>query len=334
MNKLVVFAVALLAGCDNDYCKDVKIALQEPLTLKVFLGEVKKLDDGFVLSGLNKYWGAVGVEATQTKYYSDADFSVTYVAGKCQYPIFLKDEEATDLEVDVDCFFKAGYKTMFPAAVSHALGLFLGVESYHQAFGDGIMSRAVGDMTATIAPTAISQEDRNVFFNRKKAKYIKTSQEVETCRSAWDCGTYAPKTQKEIGVWYDESFGDMAVVEYLNDFYAVFGYSFKRVEKTAAKFTMVDWPKAYSCPKNQILGMAYSPAKKIYIKTSCVKKKGAMIKAAILAHEVGHLFGMGAHIPVWYDTGVMNPTITPAVNYCFSPADVYFWENRSGSVID
>ncbi len=218
-------------------------------------------------------------------------------------------------------------------AVSHALGELFGIEPYPDFCSDGVMAESVGRMAGAM-PTRLSAGDKEAFYRRSRfsSGWDYQWKCVETPK--WEKGEYTPADFRTVKFWASPAVSAMPMESYLDQYFKVFGRSFSLADEKDAEFVVKEWENAYSGGTS--IAVTYNSLREIRLKTKhrCLEfTPGSEWDAAIVSHEVAHLFGV-SHVPSWCGNAIMDPYAN-AGPY-FTPVDVKAWEGRdlSSSVLD
>jgi len=342
MRKAFGMFVILFFGCggesalnedkqEDENCWNLPVAAPGQHIISVWLDPESVIKDDVIMQGLNAFWTSAGIQVVKSASSTAADIGIVYGKGVCKRPVMigrLKYDYWANLDsiiIDGSCLGKiADYYKKLPAALSHALGNLMGIEAYPVFCSDGVMASDVVKMKNNRIPSRLSQGDLDLFASRNKFFAKRATKTV--CYGKWQCGKFSAIGQKNMNFWADAKFETLPIEKYLNDYYKIFGRTFKKIlNKQDAVFAINPWDEVYDgCSPTAI---TYPSLKEVYVKTGqCLEGTGSSESdATIFAHEVGHLFGM-AHIPRWCGEAIMQPYVNQGA--CFSEADVKAWVER------
>lgn len=145
--------------------------------------------------------------------------------------------------------------------------------------------------------------------------------------SDWICADYnkSLKIKKKYKFWIQEGVEVFDIEDALNKYFKVFGYKFEiTYEDVGYNFSILRGNLRNKENPN-ILGEAYIKKCGIIIDNYILKNRCKTNLAVIVAHEVGHLFGM-RHIPKEWNAGIMKPYFKNGE--CFTKTDIEMWKLR------
>lgn len=314
--------------------REVITARKAPVLVKIFIDDDKYLEDGFVLNALNSIWREVGVMVVQARTMAEADAGLIYVAGNCAKAVEFGRikmsgwDKLDSIIIDYDCFDRSGYRGRFSAAISHGLGLLLGIEPYPDFCSDGVMAESVGRMQGPL-PTRLSAGDKEAFFRRPN--FVNGWDHNWKCYEPpkWEQGVFKPADFRSVKFWADPALAAVPIADYLNQYFQVFGRNFELANEQNAEFVVKVWGEQYdTCSPTAI---TYNLFREIRLKTErgCLQLvPDSEWDATIVAHEVAHLFGVN-HVPQWCGNAIMDPQVNSGPY--FTPVDVKAWQARDSS---
>ncbi|MBU4421552.1 hypothetical protein KKB41_01130 [Patescibacteria group bacterium] len=314
-------------------CRMVRSVLPSPIVIRMYVEPPSYLPNDFVIKSLNAYWSELGVQVVQTESPIEAHFAVAYIQSTCKEPIrdFMLSYEGSDkiqsIIVDSNCIDQLdGYKTKFPAAVSHVLANLIGIESYPVFCSNGIMASSVRMMAEEDIPQRLSQGDKDSFALR--TTFINNVEWVRVCEEPvteeWETGIYSASSEKKYSFSLDSALVSEPVEAELNKYFKIFGRQFEEKPEAEADFRFKLWnlDDGKSCSPT---AMALVEKGEILLNPNCLKSESPYYGSTVVVHETAHLFGMN-HIPAWCGNAIMQPFVNPGPS--FTPADVKEWQNR------